>query len=81
MCLAVPGRVVAVAGGELTRTADVDFGGLMRKVSLALVPEVVVGDYVVVHVGLAIARLDQAEAEATLAELRRLAEALEPGDR
>ena len=78
MCLAVPGRILAVQGVELARTAEVDFGGLRRTVSLALMPEAAVGDYVIVHVGLAISRLDEAEAEATLEELRRLA-AFAPG--
>jgi hydrogenase expression/formation protein HypC len=72
MCLAVPGRVVELLGEEDLRAARVDFGGVVREVSLAFVPEAAVGDYVLVHVGFAIARIDEASAQAafeTLAEL------------
>ncbi|GIX31478.1 MAG: hypothetical protein KatS3mg124_1950 [Porticoccaceae bacterium] len=75
MCLAIPGLVVELSAEEdaLARTALVDFGGVRRRVNLALVPEAGPGDWVVVHVGVAIARLDAAAADAWLAELRRLA--------
>ena len=66
MCLAVPARVVAV---QNSATATVDIGGVLREVGLDLVPETCVGDYVIVHVGYAIERLDQDEAEKTLALL------------
>lgn len=64
MCLAVPGRVVSVteAGSDL-RTGRVDFGGVVKLVNLAFVPEAHVDDYVLVHVGFAIARVDEAEAQ------------------
>ena len=78
MCLAVPGQVVAIEGDEpLTRQGRVDFGGVTRLVNLAYVPEVVVGDTVLVHVGFAISRLDEAEAARTYALLDELG-ALEP---
>lgn len=78
MCLAVPGQVVAIEGDEpLTRQGRVDFGGVTRMVNLAYVPEVVVGDTVLVHVGFAISRLDEAEAARTFALLDELG-ALEP---
>ena len=73
MCLAVPGRVLSIAGDDpLTRMGRVDFGGVVREVNLAFVPEVVVGDHVLVHVGFAITVLDEDAAAATLAELARL---------
>jgi hydrogenase expression/formation protein HypC len=82
MCLAVPGKILSEAGdGPLTRTGRVDFGGVVREVCLAVVPEASVGDYVLVHVGVAIARVDEAEAARTLDYLRQmdgLAEVEEP---
>lgn len=68
MCLAIPAQVVSLH--EEDGTAVVSLGGLRKKVSLALVDGVVVGDFVVVHTGYAISRLDAAEAEKTLAMLR-----------
>jgi len=65
MCLAVPGQVVNVADDPL-RTATVSFGGVTKSVSLALVPEAGVGDYVIVHVGFAISKLDEEAARRTL---------------
>jgi hydrogenase expression/formation protein HypC len=64
MCLAVPVRVVELRGGD---AAMVDLGGIRKEISLALVDDVAVGDYVILHVGYALARLDPAEAERTLA--------------
>ena len=64
MCLAIPARVVALAPLD---TAQVDVGGVQMKVSLALVDDVHVGDFVIVHVGYALTKLDPAEAERTLA--------------
>jgi hydrogenase expression/formation protein HypC len=64
MCLAIPARVVELLPGE---TARVEVGGVRKDCSLALVDGVAVGDYVVLHVGYAIQRLDAAEAERTLA--------------
>jgi hydrogenase expression/formation protein HypC len=75
MCLAVPGKVVSCAGDDpLDRTARVSFGGAVREVSLAFVPEAVVGDYVIVHVGFALSRLDPAEAAREFAHLKDLDE-------
>jgi hydrogenase expression/formation protein HypC len=64
MCLAIPARVVEVAENDV---AIVDLGGVRKDVSLALVEDVKVGDYVIVHVGYALTRLDPEEAEKTLA--------------
>lgn len=63
MCLGIPGRILEISGGEgVTRSGRVDFSGIVKDVSLAFVPEAGVGDYVIVHVGFAIARVDEAEA-------------------
>jgi hydrogenase expression/formation protein HypC len=73
MCLAVPGKIVSVTGEEpLTRTAKVNFGGVLKEVSLAYVPEASVGDYVIVHVGFALNRLDEEDALKVLKDLERL---------
>lgn len=65
MCLAVPGQVLNIDDDQL-RTATVSFGGVTKSVSLALVPEAGVGDYVIVHVGFAISKLDEEAARRTL---------------
>jgi hydrogenase expression/formation protein HypC len=63
MCLAVPGRIVQISGAEpAERAGRVDFGGIEKQVSLAFVPEAGIGDYVLVHVGFAITRIDESEA-------------------
>jgi hydrogenase expression/formation protein HypC len=70
MCLAVPGRVLEVVepdGESPLRMARVEFSGVVKQVCLEYVPEATVGDYVIVHVGFAIGRLDEAEAKRTLA--------------
>ncbi|MEY5097816.1 MAG: HypC/HybG/HupF family hydrogenase formation chaperone [Pseudomonadota bacterium] len=69
MCLAVPALVTAIPEPD---TALVELGGVRLRVSLALLDEVAVGDYVIVHVGFALQKLDVEEAEATLAALRAL---------
>ena len=63
MCLAIPARVVAVSGPD---QAVVELGGIRKPVSLALVDGIAVGDYVIVHVGYALARLDPEQAAMTL---------------
>lgn len=73
MCLAVPGQVLRITDDQL-RTATVSFGGTMKEVSLALVPEADVGDYVIVHVGFAISKLDEEAAQRTLRMLRMISE-------
>ena len=67
MCMAVPGRLVSVCAGEGGRTGEVDFRGMRREVLLEYVPEAVVGDWVLVHLGLAIQCLDEQTALETLA--------------
>ena len=64
MCLAIPGRITSLEGGEgLARTGKVDFGGIQKEANLAYVPEAKVGDYVIVHVGFAISMVEESEAQ------------------
>ena len=76
MCLAVPARVVEIDAA--TQSALVDFGGVRKRVSVALTPEATAGTYVIVHVGHAIGLLDEEEARRTLALFDELA-AVEAG--
>ena len=62
MCLAVPGQVISLQGSDLERQGVVRFGQIERTVNLAFTPEATVGDYVIVHVGLAISVVDEDEA-------------------
>jgi len=71
MCLAIPVRVVALRGED---SAVVDLDGIRKEISLALVDDVAVGDYVILHVGYALSKLDPEEAERTLALFAELAE-------
>ncbi len=72
MCLAVPGRVVSVTERDGTTMAEVDFGGLRKEVCLAYIPDAQVDEYVIVHVGFAIQRLDEVSAQETLANFDKL---------
>ena len=67
MCLAVPGKIISISDDEpLLRMARVSFGGLIKRISLAYVPEAIVNDYVIVHAGFALSVLDRDEAQRTL---------------
>lgn len=74
MCLAVPGKVVAITDSPVPdlRTGTADFGGIRKEVSLAFTPEAVVGDYVMVHVGFALSIIDAAEADRIFETLKEL---------
>jgi len=75
MCLAVPGRITSISGEDpLMRTGKVDFSGILKEVSLAYVPEANVGDYVIVHVGFALSRVDEEEAKQVFEYLRQMQE-------
>jgi hydrogenase expression/formation protein HypC len=79
MCLAIPGRITSLDGGEgLARTGKVNFGGIQKEVNLAYVPEAKVGDYVIVHVGFALSRVEESEANQVFEYLREMGELLEP---
>jgi hydrogenase expression/formation protein HypC len=92
MCLAVPGKVLAVWDRDETRMATVDFGGIEKEVCVSFVPDLVVGEYAIVHVGFALQHLDEASALETLAVFASLGEldaefgdpwqraSVEPGD-
>lgn len=67
MCLAVPGRILQIEDRDETRMAKVDFGGVVKDVCLAYLPDLEVGDYTIVHVGFAIQKLDEKSALETLA--------------
>jgi len=63
MCLAVPGKIISIAGdASIMRTGKVNFGGIIKEVNLCYVPEARVGDYVIVHVGFALSVVDAKEA-------------------
>ena len=82
MCLAVPGKLLSVSGDDpFQRTGKVSFGGIMKDVSLACLPEAQVGDYVIVHVGMAISRLDEAEANEVFMYLKQIEDANAAADR
>ncbi len=72
MCLAVPGKIVSITGAEELRSGRVSFGGIVKEVNLAYVPEAKAGDYVLVHVGFAISVVDEAEAMQTLEYLKQM---------
>ena len=74
MCLGIPGKITEIWGDEdeLLRMGKVDFGGIVREVSLAYVPEARIGDYVIVHVGFALHTIDEQEAQETLALFREI---------
>ncbi len=77
MCLAVPGELLATEGEGLERVGQVCFGGIVKRISLACLPEAAIGDFVVVHAGFALTRLDEAEARRVfecLDEMESLAE-------
>ena len=72
MCLGIPGKVVEISDDGPLRMGKIDFGGVRKEACLAYVPEVAIGDYVIVHVGFAISRLDEDEALKTLELLRMI---------
>jgi hydrogenase expression/formation protein HypC len=75
MCLAIPGKVIEInESAEWLRTGKIDFGGVVKEVSLALVPEATIGDYVIVHVGMALSKIAEEEAQQVFAYLQQLAE-------
>lgn len=81
MCLAIPGRVLDMTREDDVLMGRVEFGGMSKRVCLEHVPEAKPGDYVLVHVGFALSRIDEAEAKrifAYLEELKQLGELEEP---
>jgi hydrogenase expression/formation protein HypC len=76
MCLAIPGKLLAITAqlDETFRTGKVSFGGIQKEVNLYMVPEAKVGDYVLVHVGVAINVVDEEEAKQTFQFLKDMGE-------
>ena len=74
VCLAIPGKILEIQEQGPLRAARVQFGGIVRQVSLNFVPEAGLGDYVMVHVGFAISRIDADEAERTYKVLEEMGE-------
>ncbi len=76
MCLAIPGKITAIESAldDTFRVGRVSFGGVTKEVNLAMVPEANIGDYVMVHVGVAISVVDEAEAQLTFTYLKQVGE-------
>jgi hydrogenase expression/formation protein HypC len=72
MCLAVPGKVVEIREQDGTRMGKVDFGGVIKDVCLAYLPDLQVGEYTIVHVGFALQRLDEESAQQSLLLYRQM---------
>ena len=72
MCLAIPGKVLEISESKGLRTGRVNFGGIVSRTCLNYVPGVEVGDYVIVHVGFAISKVDEAEAQRTYEMLEQM---------
>lgn len=78
MCLAMPGRILGVSDDEpLMRVGRIDFGGIVKEINLAFVPEAEIGDHVLVHVGFAITIINEVEAARVFEQLREIGELLD----
>jgi hydrogenase expression/formation protein HypC len=79
MCLAIPGKIVSISAqlDETFRSGKVSFGGILKEVNLCMVPEAQTGDYVLVHVGVAISVVDEEEARKTFSYLKQMGEVAE----
>jgi len=81
MCLAVPGKIISIdSGDELTRSGRVSFGGSIKEINLACVPEAKIDDYVLVHVGVAISIIDAEEAAKVFQYLKEMDELTDAED-
>ena len=83
MCLAIPGKIISrnsTSADEVFRNGKVSFGGIIKEINLSMVPEAVIGDYVLVHVGVAISRIDEEEAHKTFEYLHQMGETEELND-
>jgi len=79
VCLGIPGKIVETYDAAGFRMGRVDFGGVLKEACLEYVPEAMPGDYVIIHAGFAISRLDEEEAQATLELFRQIETAAELG--
>lgn len=74
MCLAIPGKVLETSGEDFERVGKVSFAGIVKQINLAYVPEATIGDYVLVHVGFAISKVDEKEAQRVFQYLQEMQE-------
>ncbi|MGO9274811.1 MAG: HypC/HybG/HupF family hydrogenase formation chaperone [Terriglobia bacterium] len=75
MCLAIPGKIESITGDDpLSRMGKINFGGILKEACLAYVPEAKVGDYVIVHVGFALSRVEEEEAQKVFEYLKKIEE-------
>jgi hydrogenase expression/formation protein HypC len=77
MCLAIPGKIISINSSSqdgVFRHGKVSFGGIVKDINLCMVPEAAIGDYVLVHVGVAISRIDEEEAHKTFEYLHQMGE-------
>jgi len=82
MCLAVPGKIISIEGTDpVFRNGKVNFGGIIKQINLAYVPDAKIGDYVLVHVGFAISTIDEEEAQQVFEYLRQMGELAELEDK
>lgn len=77
MCLAIPGKLLSIDTSSSPRMGMVSFGGVQKQVCLEWLPEAVVGDYVIVHVGFALSTVDEREALETLRLFKEMGEGLD----
>jgi len=77
MCLAIPGKIVSITNtseDKIFRNGKVSFGGIIKEINLSMVPEANIGDYVLVHVGVAISTINEEEAQKTFEYLHQMGE-------
>jgi len=76
MCLAIPGKIISIESKqeEIFRNGKVSFGGIIKEVNLSMVPDIKIGDYVLVHVGVALSKVDEEDAMQTLEYLKLMGE-------
>jgi hydrogenase expression/formation protein HypC len=75
MCLAIPGKIEAITGDDpLSRVGRINFGGVIKEACLAFLPDAAPGDYVIVHAGFALSKVDEAEARQVFEYLRQMDE-------
>jgi hydrogenase expression/formation protein HypC len=72
MCLGIPGRIINIYEENGIKMGRVDFGGVVKEACLEYVPDIAVGNYTIIHVGFAISKIDEEEAQATLSLLNQI---------
>ena len=81
MCLSLPGKILSIDNSSELKMAEVDFGGVKREICVEWVPEAIVGDYVLAHVGTALTVLDEESAMESINALTELSKVLEDEER